>query len=795
MNYEAFFNFKEKPFTQTPDPDFYFSSDSHKEAIQHLLYCIRSDDGFIEISGNSGTGKTLIIRALLKQIAGENINVAFIVNSNAEPQDLLNAIAQDFGLDPDVINQHHGEQLLRLLYQRLIQLDDENIIPVVIIDEAQNLRPETLEQLCLISNLETEKKKLVKIILVGQLELEKQLNRPEFQKIHNRITIRYQLKPLTLSEMAAYIHYRIRVASASSETYASMSPFPRKVLHQIYRYSKGIPRIVNTICDRALMAAFIDNKRTISPFHVKKALKSLLGEKAISVKIKPKLSVRISLFCLLLLLLIYFIMLYIPEKNTEQTSLPITIQEQTDGLPAKNQKTGMTPSIVEPKQPLPEQKTSYSFSEKISPTTMITPDSLVVVFSPDVNRMVVWKGQMNFSFLNKTDPSNLTQINTGVYFLEKDFPVYQAQEPDKTLPLDVNEPNAISLSLINEILAKNLLEAEMENPITSAYTPVAQMMDKEIALPVKKSVERESSVKKPKPAISPQSKKQTQAPKKKEPDTQAKNKEPTVQSSMSKQESEQAPKKEDTLNQFPQEMISVPEGNVVIVISPDINRLFVWKGTSMHPKFVHQEALESSLKKGIYLLGKYKKDQAFMFHTDYSSSIPRPLIETLWEKVGKRSSNCVIPVLVSTSKQAISHKQIKKGRSIQLIVHQWVEAWRLKDFQQFMNLFNNKQILFYKINKPAITLAWEVLKSSQANIFSQKTQRVISASRPVCLLDPRNPNFSIALFNQVHTDNNYSESGVKVFFLRNTDKPDSKVGWIIDGRLWMQDIRMMETVP
>ena len=783
MNYESFFNLKEKPFSLTPDTNYYFSSESHKEAMRHLLYCIRSDDGFIELSGNPGTGKTLTIRSLLKQIAGENITVSYIINSKADPQDLLNTIAIDLGMEPDTLAQHSGEQLLRLFHQHLINNNDENITSVVIIDEAQNLSPQALEQLCLLSNLETEKKKLLKIILVGQLAFDKNLNRPEFQKIYNRITIRYQLNPMTINEIDAYIQYRIRIASQSG-TQMAIPPFPKMIIHQVYRYSKGNPRLVNCICDRTLMAAFIDNKRDISTIHLKKALRSLLSEKVIQRNSRQKVFARIALLSIVLLTLVYLMMLIAPDTPTE------TPPEQITSIIATEKQTGVVQPEI-PKaasEPSPQlsnaipkvlQESIPSVSQTAIPTITSLPESVVFIFSPDDNRMVVWKGQMNLSFVNKPNPSMLTEINSGAYFLEKDFSIQQGgQETEKSLPLKVTEPDQVSATIIKELLAEEFMLdiseiSDIEQPDTDNSPSPPEKL---IALPDKSTIRKPAEKKKPR-AIVPRKKKQSL------PETQK-----TVPS-------EKDSKKKDTNDQFPQHMVSVQAGVKVAVISPDINRLFVWKGSSTHPQFVHQEDLESSLKEGIYILGKENQNLPYMFHPEHSFSIPRQLIDKLWEILGKQSSNTVIPVLVLSSGKVISPKHLEKGKKIESIVHQWVDAWQLKDSEKLMRLFNPKYILFYNKQKPPIALAWEVLKNSQASIFSKNTRRMITTSKHVCLLDPNNPDTAVAIFNQMHFDSNYSESGVKVFFMKKTNAPEAKSGWIINGRLWIQGAKILEDVP
>jgi len=273
MDYEEFFVLKDTPFRLTPDPDYYFPSDVHKEALQTLLYSIRAREGFIQITGDPGLGKTVTLRALLKQL-GDEVTTALILNPRLSPEELLRVILEDLGVTLDETASRSKEDLLRQFREVLLEWAVKGVNTVLIIDEAQNLPNDTLEELRLLSNLETDKEKLLQIILVGQLELEEKLKTPELKQLDQRITIRYRLKPLSRLDTAAYIQHRMRVAGGKDST-----RFPPGVLKGIFKASRGIPRLINILCERALMAAFIDGKNTIEREHLKKAVESIAGEK------------------------------------------------------------------------------------------------------------------------------------------------------------------------------------------------------------------------------------------------------------------------------------------------------------------------------------------------------------------------------------------------------------------------------------------------------------------------------------------------------------------------------------
>ncbi len=270
--YESFFGFKEKPFNITPDPKYLYLSGQHQEAIAHLLYGIQERGGFVVITGEIGTGKTTLCRYLVNEI-DERTEGAIIFNPNLSEIELLKSINQDFGI---ISVGQTKKELIDELNQFLLEkrLRGKNI--VLIIDEAQNLHPAVLEQIRMLSNLETEKEKLIQLILIGQPQLKKLLSRPELRQLDQRVTARYHLDPLSWKETCEYIQHRLDVASNGS--HVSFEPAAMK---QIYKFSKGTPRLINVVSDRALLGAFAAGQKSpITRKIVKQAIREVAGDRS-----------------------------------------------------------------------------------------------------------------------------------------------------------------------------------------------------------------------------------------------------------------------------------------------------------------------------------------------------------------------------------------------------------------------------------------------------------------------------------------------------------------------------------
>ena len=252
------FGFNEQPFALTPNPAFLFMSTRHQEAFAHLLYGIDAHAGFIELSGEVGTGKTTVIRTFLNQLAPETHRTALIFNPTVSPLGLLQGITREFSLS---CTSSEKSELLEALNLFLLDENRAGRTVVLVIDEAQNLSPEVLEQIRLISNLETERDKLIQIVLVGQPELRSLLARRELRQLNQRITVRYHLEPMELDDTHSYIRHRIRIAAGGREPVI----FSIGAVKKIFSFSGGLPRLINAACDRALLLAYTTEVREVSP--------------------------------------------------------------------------------------------------------------------------------------------------------------------------------------------------------------------------------------------------------------------------------------------------------------------------------------------------------------------------------------------------------------------------------------------------------------------------------------------------------------------------------------------------
>jgi general secretion pathway protein A len=266
--YREFFGLKEKPFNITSDPNFLFLSRVHKEAFAHLLYGIKERKGFLEITGEIGAGKTTLCRALLGQL-DKNTKSAFIFNSTLPELQLLQAILEDYGI---IVNRRNKVSLLKQLNSFLIEELTRGNNVVLIIDEAQNLKPSILEEIRMLSNLETDKEKLFQIILVGQPELKNKLASPGLKQLRQRISVRFHITPLEKDEVPDYINHRLTVAGSQGQI-----NFDRDAVDRIYIHSGGIPRLINTICDKSMLTAYVVGTRTITLAIVERSIHEMEG--------------------------------------------------------------------------------------------------------------------------------------------------------------------------------------------------------------------------------------------------------------------------------------------------------------------------------------------------------------------------------------------------------------------------------------------------------------------------------------------------------------------------------------
>jgi general secretion pathway protein A len=265
--YTAFYGLREKPFSLTPDPHFLYLAVPHREALAHVLYGVEQGEGFIAVTGEVGTGKTTLCRTVLQRL-GTDTEVAYIFNPSLSGEELLRAINIEFGL---LTEGRTRAELSDQINQFLLEMKREERRVLLIIDEAQNLRESTLEEIRLLSNLETSTSKLIQILLFGQPELDEMLDSKGLRQLRQRISVRWALSPLTAEEVSEYVRHRLRIAAGGE-----CDLFNERALREIRRRSRGIPRLVNLLADRALLAGYAAGTKTIGADLVNRAAREIL---------------------------------------------------------------------------------------------------------------------------------------------------------------------------------------------------------------------------------------------------------------------------------------------------------------------------------------------------------------------------------------------------------------------------------------------------------------------------------------------------------------------------------------
>lgn len=368
--YLRYFNLNEAPFSITPDPSFVFLSPRHRDALAHLLYGIGKggSGGFVQLTGEVGTGKTTLCRCLLEQVP-EGTRIALVLNPLVTPQELLADISEELGIDVSE-SMHSTRLLVDGLTRYLLAAHERAERVVVVIDEAQNLSPEALEQVRLLTNLETSKEKLLQIVLLGQPELRELLQRRNLRQLAQRITARYHLTPLGLKETHLYVRHRMQVAGAQR------NPFKRGAMNALYQRSQGIPRLINIIADRALVAAFAQEKLEVTSAMVHAAANEVqLGEKQVRSMHWPWIAGAAVLVAVVLLWLVFSMRQDQPSEvqrvATENVAIPepaveiagnnqpdlsqaasIVQSPSEDSLPAETVETEESAGFVESEEPI-----------------------------------------------------------------------------------------------------------------------------------------------------------------------------------------------------------------------------------------------------------------------------------------------------------------------------------------------------------------------------------------------------------------------------------------------------------
>ncbi len=368
--YNAYFNFKEAPFSIAPDPRYLYMTGQHREALAHLVYGLNSEGGCILLTGEVGTGKTTVCRCLLEQIP-EHTNIALVVNPKVTAIELLETICDELKIEYPSENNTIKTYIDRI-NAFLIDANARNEKTVLIIDEAQNLDDTVLEQLRLLTNLETNQRKLLQIIILGQPELLDILARKEMRQLAQRITARFHLNALSRNEVKAYINHRLAIAGQNAQL------FPEPTISQLYRLSKGIPRLLNVLCDRSLLGTYVQNKTIVDTKTLSTAAKEVFGElKHVQNKSKLGNALRIAAITAVTAITITLIVVLLNDKYVKTpASKVINVNSSIAEENLKEQ--AIVAKDISPKEPeefqaisnqLETQATTLKSSIELAPVT------------------------------------------------------------------------------------------------------------------------------------------------------------------------------------------------------------------------------------------------------------------------------------------------------------------------------------------------------------------------------------------------------------------------------------------
>ncbi len=361
--YTEYFGLREKPFTISPDPRYLYMSEHHREALAHLLYGISSDGCIVLLTGGVGTGKTTVCRSLLEQLP-DNTEAAFIVNPKLSVDELLETICEELSIAFER-RENSIKSYIDGINRHLLRSHAEGRTTVLIIDEAQNLEMEVLEQLRLLTNLETNTAKLLKIILIGQPELLDKLKKPQALQINQRITSKYHLQPLSESDAYGFIQHRLIVAGGGR-----MRFFSDNALKRAYQLSKGIPRMINVLCDRALLGAYVEEKGVyVSEKIMIKAGREVLGTEIANTVRSTSNSIYMKALCVVVALFLGAAAVIFFSGNPATFSglwgspskLPVFVPKQsitTQTLDNKHPETSAEEATIEEPAPLTENRSN-----------------------------------------------------------------------------------------------------------------------------------------------------------------------------------------------------------------------------------------------------------------------------------------------------------------------------------------------------------------------------------------------------------------------------------------------------
>ncbi len=838
MDYKQFFGLKEHPFRLTPDPDFFFPSDSHREALETLLYSIKSGEGFVQITGIPGTGKTLLLRTILREL-GKDISTALILNPMLSPPELLRVILEDLGIDLSIMDNKPKETLIRYFRDFLLTRANKGIKTIIIIDEAQNLPKETMEELRLLSNLETDKEKLLQIILVGQLELEEKLLSPELKQLHQRITIRYRLKYLTKEDTGAYIYHRLRIAAGGSG--AENIQFPPSVLKYIHNFSAGTPRLINIICERSLMSAYVEGKKTIEKKHAKKAVESIRGDEEIKPIREPVKLYKIAVFAILLIALTAVISYNMAPNNPVSKSLLAKIKKEEKKL--KKFSSSLTRKEKEIKKDklalLNKDKEIKKFENSLTEKNKVLQikDKALKQKETGIKNKATLISKKEQKLSNKE--SELSKIEKNLN--EKENKIEKKESKLKVLEIEINK-------IKNDFSNKETLLAKKGRDLKDQEKRLKEITEeiKRTKLEIKKTrssfTDDETQLAKKEETLG---KKESEILKKeqllKSLELEIKNSKIDISSTesvfsknkdlLAKKEKSLKLKEEELLRIQeslmdkekalliretginvqrnltipvaseasssirkagpPSEVFSVPVKRKFISYDLTTNKSYLWEGANPSVNKIAEINMPWNYGEGFFLIGNDNYRGPFVFnHMSFFNDGIYLHPTDIWNRISKHTDKNMIPVIAYySSKPEMDNSFIEKKQEIKKLISDWESTWRAMDIDSLIKYYGSVFTSYYMHKDKPIIFSREQLYSRKNEVWKKSGFVSLYIEDPIFIINPKNSQMAMAVFYQKYQSKIFSDQGTKVLYLKAFKKPDGTNDWKIVGKLWLNGIK------
>jgi hypothetical protein len=640
-----------------------------------------------------------------------------------------------------------------------MEKSQQGIKTIIIIDEAQNLPKDTLEELRMLSNLETDRDKLIQIILVGQLELEERLKYDELKQLAQRISIRYRLTPLTREETGAYVRHRLEVAGDGS----SIKFMPR-VLSRIHDLSKGIPRRINLICERALMAAYVDDEMKVSRKHLVRAIRSIEGEgdriSTVPVWLWPAIGCVVLIFATA-----WFAYQYKPKMALQsditqppqvaQVEKPAAVEQpiiQKSVSSSQDQSSAPSVSNLQPEvsPPTPIDKSSIQVNARVLPEPSPVPNSELK--DPSVSSFQDQASSPE-SIASAPHPSPLTPKPPGA-----EAPVLRRPPGERVESLDEKKEAA------PEPVTSNSKFGQSSAVTYADTTQNSELKDPSVSSPQDQASSPESIASAPHPSPLTPNPPGAEAPVLRLPPGERVESLDEMKEVVSLQPDVSTPA---PLALSPEPLL-LPIDEYYLTVDRDRNIAELWQGTAGGPLLRHHFKLDWRIMEGLYILGNDKQKGAFIFNPTLFQWGGYKLLNAsaLWSQVSGFVKDALIPVVVYSGNKLDKELLTEESLFIQKMVNTWADTWRNKDIKELMG-FYSKTFSSYDINNESPrTYSKHELAEIRGRILATSSSITLLTSTPICIIDPQNSDLAIAVFKQEYNSNTYADQGIKVLYLR-----------------------------